>query len=100
MWRRRDHIAGAAAVVVCNERGLKRLQGNRSRAIKVAATAIATASEQHRLRESEARTQIDGLELVLRTAAERSKQIGEARRILAKSLESPVPSTSFSQTQA
>jgi len=37
---------GAAATVVCNERGLKRLQGKRSRAIKVAATAIATASDR------------------------------------------------------
>lgn len=35
---------GAAAVVVCTEAGLKRLQGDRRRAIRVAATAIATAT--------------------------------------------------------
>lgn len=35
---------GAAAVVVCNESGLKKLGVSRSRAIKVAATAIATAA--------------------------------------------------------
>jgi acetyl-CoA acetyltransferase len=35
---------GAAAVVVCNEDGLKKLGVSRSRAIKVAATAIATAT--------------------------------------------------------
>jgi acetyl-CoA acetyltransferase len=33
---------GAAAVIVCNEAGLTRLNGDRRRAIKVAATAIAT----------------------------------------------------------
>ncbi len=33
---------GAAAVIVCNEAGLKKLNGDRRRAIKVAATAIAT----------------------------------------------------------
>lgn len=33
---------GAAAVIVCNEAGLTRLNGERRRAIKVAATAIAT----------------------------------------------------------
>lgn len=33
---------GAAAVIVCNEAGLKKLNGERRRAIKVAATAIAT----------------------------------------------------------
>jgi acetyl-CoA acetyltransferase len=33
---------GAAAVLVCNEAGLARLNGDRRRAIKVAATAIAT----------------------------------------------------------
>jgi acetyl-CoA acetyltransferase len=35
---------GAAAVIVCTEAGLKRLGGDRRRAIKVAATAIATSS--------------------------------------------------------
>lgn len=35
---------GAAAVIVCSERGLRRLNGSATRAIKVAATAIATAS--------------------------------------------------------
>lgn len=35
---------GAAAVVVCTEAGLKRLTGERKRAIRVAATAIATAT--------------------------------------------------------
>ncbi len=35
---------GAAAVVLCTEAGLKRLQGQRSRAVRVAATAIATAA--------------------------------------------------------
>jgi len=35
---------GAAAVVVCTEAGLKRLQVDRHRAIRVAATAIATAT--------------------------------------------------------
>jgi acetyl-CoA acetyltransferase len=34
---------GAAAVLVCTEAGLNKLQGRRSRAIRVAATAIATA---------------------------------------------------------
>ncbi len=34
---------GAAAVIVCTEAGLNRLQGQRSRAVRVAATAIATA---------------------------------------------------------
>lgn len=34
---------GAAAVLVCNEAGLNKLQGLRSRAVEVAATAIATA---------------------------------------------------------
>lgn len=34
---------GAAAVVVCTEAGLKRLTGSRARAVKVAATALATA---------------------------------------------------------
>ncbi|MFY8093773.1 MAG: thiolase family protein [Niveispirillum sp.] len=35
---------GAAAVIVCSERGLRKLNGSTARAIKVAATAIATAS--------------------------------------------------------
>lgn len=35
---------GGAAVIVCTERGLAKLQGDRRRAIKVAATAIATAT--------------------------------------------------------
>jgi len=35
---------GAAAVFVCTESGLKRLGGNRERAVTVAATAIATAT--------------------------------------------------------
>ena len=35
---------GAAAVLVCTEAGLKKLSGSRHRAIKVAATAIATAT--------------------------------------------------------
>jgi len=35
---------GSAAVVVCTEAGLNKLQGRRSRAIQVAATAIATAT--------------------------------------------------------
>ncbi len=35
---------GAAAVVVCTQRGLQRLRGSHDRAIKVAATSIATAS--------------------------------------------------------
>jgi acetyl-CoA acetyltransferase len=35
---------GGSAVVVCSERGLKRLNGSAGRAVKVAATAIATAS--------------------------------------------------------
>ncbi|MGB4059526.1 MAG: thiolase family protein [Burkholderiaceae bacterium] len=35
---------GAAAVIVCTEAGLKRLTGDRRRAIQVAATAIATAT--------------------------------------------------------
>ncbi len=35
---------GAAAVIVCSERGLRKLNGSAARAIKVAATAIATAS--------------------------------------------------------
>ncbi|MCK6401346.1 MAG: thiolase family protein [Sphaerotilus natans subsp. sulfidivorans] len=34
---------GAAAVVLCTEAGLKRLNGSRTRAIRVAATALATA---------------------------------------------------------
>lgn len=40
---------GAAAVIVCNEAGLRKLQGDRRRAIRVAATAIATpvAREPH-----------------------------------------------------
>ncbi len=37
---------GGAAVVVANEKGLARMQGNRARAIKVAATAIATATDR------------------------------------------------------
>ncbi len=37
---------GGAAVVVANEKGLGRMQGNRNRAIKVAATAIATATDR------------------------------------------------------
>jgi len=35
---------GAAAVIVCNEAGLKRLDGDRRRAIRVAATAITTGT--------------------------------------------------------
>jgi acetyl-CoA acetyltransferase len=35
---------GAAAVIVCSEAGLKKLGGDRRRAIRVAATAIATAT--------------------------------------------------------
>lgn len=35
---------GAAAVIVCTEAGLRRLGGNRERAVTVAATAIATAT--------------------------------------------------------
>jgi acetyl-CoA acetyltransferase len=35
---------GAAAVIVANEKGLAKLKGNRDRAIKVAATSIATAA--------------------------------------------------------
>lgn len=35
---------GAAAVIVCSERGLRKLNGSAARAIKVAASAIATAS--------------------------------------------------------
>ncbi|MEY2927386.1 MAG: hypothetical protein RL367_1863 [Pseudomonadota bacterium] len=37
---------GGAAVVVANEKGLARMNGMRSRAIKVAATAIATATDR------------------------------------------------------
>ncbi|WP_137134168.1 thiolase family protein [Rhizobium sp. FKY42] len=37
---------GGAAVIVCNEKGLKRLKGSRARAIRVAASAIATATER------------------------------------------------------
>ena len=37
---------GASAVVLCNERGLKRLQGNRDRAIKIAGMGIATGSNR------------------------------------------------------
>jgi acetyl-CoA acetyltransferase len=37
---------GAAAVVVCNEAGLKKLGADRRRAIRVAATAIATATHR------------------------------------------------------
>jgi acetyl-CoA acetyltransferase len=37
---------GGAAVVVANEKGLARMQGNRTRAIKIAATAIATATDR------------------------------------------------------
>ncbi|WP_242127217.1 thiolase family protein [Sphingobium sp. Sx8-8] len=35
---------GGAAVIVCTERGLAKLKGSRSRAVRVAATAIATAA--------------------------------------------------------
>lgn len=37
---------GAAAVLVCNEKGLARLNGSRSRAMRVAATAITTATDR------------------------------------------------------
>lgn len=37
---------GAAAVLVCNEKGLARLNGSRSRAMRVAATAITTATNR------------------------------------------------------
>lgn len=37
---------GGAAVIVCTEAGLRRLAGDRARAINVAATAIATATER------------------------------------------------------
>lgn len=64
---------------------------------KEAEAAIAMTLEQHRLRESETRTRLEDLELLLRTAAERSKQIVEARRSLAKSLEIAITSTSLAQ---
>lgn len=37
---------GGAAVIVCNEKGLTRLNGNKDRAIRVRGAAIATASER------------------------------------------------------